>query len=362
MEDNKKKIVFFIQNFSRPAGSERVASIIANTLCASGYDVTVLSICGDNTCFYPLNRHVRLVTLIDRKQVNNKKDFFKVRKALKKFYENNHVDLVIDIFAALSIYTLSFKKKYHFKNITWEHFNFRANIGFNQFGRKLAAKKSNVIVTLTEKDRNYYIDAFPNMKAHIENIFNPSPYENIDPKSCIRENLLISVGRLTYQKGFDVMLNIWSKIESSFPDWKLQIIGSGEEEISLQKIIEEKQLERAELLPPTKNIAEYYRKAKIYLSTSRFEGLPMTMLEAQSFGVPIVSYDYDTGPSDIISDQVDGLLIENENEEQMTDRLTQLMRNSSEIKQYSDQAFESSKRFALKTIINRWLDLINDTL
>lgn len=362
MEDNIKKIVFFIQNFSRSAGSERATSIIANKLCDNGYDVTVLSICGDNTCYYSLNPQIRLVTLINRKQVNNKKDFFKVRKALKKFYKNNHVDMVIDIFAALSIYTLSFKKKYHFKNITWEHFNYRANVGFNQLGRKFAATKSDVIVTLTEKDKNYYIGAFPNMKALIINIFNPTPFENIDPKTCIRENLLISVGRLTFQKGFDIMLNIWSKIESSFPEWKLQIIGSGEEEFSLKNIIEEKQLERVELLPSTKNITEYYRKAKIYLSTSRFEGLPMTMIEAQSFGVPIVSFDYDTGPSDIISDQIDGLLIENENEEQMTDRLSLLMRNSSAIKKYSDQAFESSKRFELKTITNRWLDLINDIL
>ncbi len=361
MEESKKKIVFFIQNFSRPAGSERVTSIIANMLCASGYDVTVLSICGNNTCFYPLEKNVRLVTLIDREQVNNKKDFFKVRKALKNFYRQNRVDLVIDIFAALSIYTLSCKKKYHFKNITWEHFNFRANVGLNRFGRKLAAKKSDAIVTLTEKDRKYYRSAFPKMKAEIRHIFNPSPYEN-ETQSCKRENLVISVGRLTYQKGFDVMLQIWSRIEPLCPDWKLQIIGSGEEESALKELIAEKQIRRAELIPATKEIAEYYRKAKIYLSTARFEGLPMTMLEAQSFGVPIVSYDYDTGPSDIISDQKDGLLIENNNAEQMVERLTKLMQDASALELYSKQALISKNRFTGKTIFERWIDLINDIL
>ena len=105
-----KKIVFFIQNFSRPAGSERVTSIIASELSKKGYDVTVLSICGDNTCFFEIDEKIKLYTLIDSEAVENKKQFFTVLRKLKDFYKANKVDIVIDVFAALSIYTILLKK------------------------------------------------------------------------------------------------------------------------------------------------------------------------------------------------------------------------------------------------------------
>ena len=116
-----KSIVFFIQNMSRPAGSERVTSLIANELVKRGYQISILSICGDNTSFYPLDKSIQLDTIIDKEDVNNRKEFFSVLCGLQRYYKIHNTDLVIDIFASLSIYTILLKIFYGYKNkITWE--------------------------------------------------------------------------------------------------------------------------------------------------------------------------------------------------------------------------------------------------
>lgn len=356
-----KNITFFIQNFSRSAGSERVTSIIANAL-SNKYNITILSICGDNSSFYKINKNIKLITLIDKNEINNKKYFFKVLQALKKYYSKNKVDLVIDVFASLSIYTLLLKKKYKYKSITWEHFNFNANVGLNKLGRRMSAKKAEYIVTLTEKDKMYYLEALPKMKSKITSIYNPTPYKDVEVDNGLRENIVLSVGRLTYQKGFDILLKTWSNIEKSMNDWKLLIVGSGEEYDNLIQIIKEYGLKNVEFIAATNKIDEIYKKAKIYVSTARFEGLPMTMIEAQSFGLPIISFDYDTGPSDIVKSGEDGYLIENGNTEELNKALIGLMDNEKQITVFSDKAKISSKRFENSEIEKKWFNLIEELL
>ncbi len=353
-----RNIVFFIQNFSRPAGSERVCSLVANALAERGFSVTVLSVCGNNTCFYPLRNEVRLVTLLDRAEVSHKKNFFRIRSALKRFYKHNPTDLVIDIFASLSLYTLSLKRRFRYRSVTWEHFNFKADVGFNRFGRKLAARYADFIVTLTEKDKGYYCAAFPRRRAQIECLYNPSPYARERVAFSEREPIVLSVGRLTAQKGFGRMLEIWKETEPLADGWRLVIVGSGEEESRLREMIATYGLQRAELLPATKEIASWYRRAKLYLSTSWFEGLPMTMIEAQSFGLPILSYDYDTGPSDIIADGENGILVTDGDAERMKAALLSVMRDDGKAEKMSEAAFYASERFEAKKIYARWNELV----
>ena len=88
--------------------------------------------------------------------------------------------------------------------------------------------------------------------------------------------------------------------------------------------------------------------------TSRFEGLPMTLIEAQSFGLPIISYDIKTGPKDVVNNGEDGYLIENDNSEEFINRFLELSQNRKKIQKFSQKAFENSKRFKLDNIIKKW--------
>ena len=354
-----RNIVFFIQNFSRSAGSERVTSVVANMLSREGYNVTVLSICGNNTCFYEIDKKVRLVTLFDEPEINNRKSFFKVKRKLSSFYAANKTDLVIDVCAALCIYTLLLKRKFRYKNITWEHLNFTVKSGMNKFGRKYAARKSDCIVTLTEQDKSFYTEAFPRMRAKIYAVYNPSPYycrENTDN----RENIIISVGRVDYLKGFDRLIDVWQIIQERIPDWKILVFGEGDKKEFLQEELKRRNIKNFEFRPATRNIDEWYKKSKIYVSTSRTEGLPMTMIEAQTFGLPIISYNFITGPKDIISDGKSGFIIREEDSEAFGKAVLKLTEDENERLRMSENAYIESKRFSVGKICEKWSKIISE--
>lgn len=354
-----KKIVFFIQNFGRPAGSERVTSIVANHLIDAGYNVSILSICGDNTAYYPVNESIRLYTLIDKPDVDNRKMFFQVLGNLKKFYQENDIDICIDVMSSLSIYTILIKKRFGLKNVTWEHFNFKINTGMCWYGRRFAMRFSDQIVTLTNTDKRYYCNN-KRIKSAVEYIYNPTPYpsammHNFDNKQ------IISVGRLNNQKGFDRLIEVWTLVEPE-TDWELKIYGEGEDYEQLLSKIKNAGLKQIHLNCAVKNIDEQYMNSSLYISTARYEGLPMTMIEAQSFGLPIVSFEYDTGPSEIITDGVDGYILNSDDEQDLfrktAGKLLELINNEATRKEMSIKAKENSKRFENSVIIKKWLEIL----
>lgn len=359
MDKMRKTIVFFIQNFSRPGGSERVTAIIANELVKKGYDISILSICGDNTSFFDLSPEIKLVTLFNKAEVNNKKEFFSVLRELKKFYSGNHVDIVIDVFAALSIYTILIKKQLGLKNISWEHFNYNVNTGMNRLGRKLAVRYSDQIITLTNTDKQNY-EKNNKIRCKIDYIYNPSPFQNpiVDQ---VKQKWLISVGRLSYEKGYDRLIKAWSHSEN-YCDWELLILGDGKERNELQKLIDQLQLKRVKLIGAVKDVEKYYRQASIYISTSRYEGLPMTMIEAQSFGIPIISFDYENGPKEIIENDKTGIIISKGDEGEMiancSKEIISLINDPIRINRYSNNAKISANRFEMTPIIEKWNKII----
>lgn len=357
----KAKIVFFIQNFSRAGGSERAVSLVANELIKRNYDITILSICGENTCFFPLDERINLYTLVHKQDINNKLFFVKILGKLNEFYKNHKIDVCIDVFSSLSIYTVFMKKKFKFQNITWEHYNYLNNMGLNRIGRQVAIRFSDIIVTLTNTDKKYYLE---NNKKLIGNkvhaIFNATPYPNAEFKTN-RDKMIISIGRLEKLKGYDQLLDVWSRICFKYPEWSLQIIGEGEEYFNLQKIINQKKIKNAKLIGKRSDVDEFYKKASIYVSTSEQEGLPMTMIEAQSFGIPIISFDYETGPKDIISQDQDGFIIKqgNDRNEQMAKKISTLIENPKMLKDMCKRAKKSSARFNIEMIGNQWEYIIS---
>ena len=358
---DRKRILFFIQNFGRPAGSERVTALISSAFASMGHEVAVLSICGNNCSFYPIHESIKLYTLIDENNVDNRKNFFRVLKRLRKFYSSHPVDIVIDVMPSLSIYTLLLRRRFHYKNITWEHFNFKQNTGMCWYGRRAAIRYSNHIVTLTDTDKKFYT-AGGCRENKIDSIYNPSPFPKGEMHSFDNKNV-VSIGRLSPEKGYGRLLDIWKRIENK-TDWILHIYGGGEEKKNLIKMIESLSLERVYIHDPVKNIEKVYKNSNIYISTSYYEGLPMTMIEAQCFGLPIVSFDYDTGPIDIISDGVDGILIKRDSEDAMIDNtadcLLSLINNKDEIIRLSENALKSRERFKTDLIMDRWNRIIEE--
>lgn len=363
MRLNKMRVVLFIHNFSRGAGSERATASLANYLVQQGCQVTILSICGDNTSFFEIDQRIQLATAINKPDVDNKMSAISVYMALDKFYFAHPIDLVIDVFSGLSLYTNLLKRKHGFRNITWEHFSLTNETRVSRFARRRALAQSDHYVVLTKTDLDSYLRRYPNIKDRITCIFNWTPYPHAVPLSYRdREKTVLTVGRLTQVKRFDRILKIWAMLENDNPDWTLKIAGTGELERSLRSLAFELNLRNVTFLGQVTDLSAFYKKASIVVSTSDTEALPMAMIEAQSFGVPIVSLDYLTGPRDIITPGYDGLIADGETEAEqlakMAEQLSALMNDDETLSRMIRNAKASSARFESSAIGRQWRDVI----
>ena len=351
-----KKICFFSANFENSGGTERVTSIIANELVKEGYDITIISCIGGKKSFFELNPAIKLDRLYEKcgGLKFNLTASLKLRKKLKE----EKFDYIIDIDTIHSFFSIPASLGLKTKVISWEHFNFynTMSIKRREWGRVLASKYSNRIITLTNEDKEAFIKNLK-VRSKIDYIYNPTPYPNEEKNKC-ENKIAISIGRLTSIKRFNELLKIWSLIERRDQEWELYIIGSGEDKEKLLKQKENLNLERVIFIENTKNIKEYYKKASIYLMTSKFEGLPMTLIEAQSFGLPIISYDIKTGPKDIITNGKDGYLIEDNNKELFVEKFLELANNEEKMQEFSKQAYKKSNRFKINNIIEKWIEIL----
>lgn len=175
--------------------------------------------------------------------------------------------------------------------------------------------------------------------------------------------LLLAVGRLHAVKGFDWLIEAFSNLVHKYPDWDLVILGEGSLRAMLERQVRELSLESRILLPGrTGNINEWYESADLYVMSSRTEGFGNTLVEAMAYGLPVVSFDCDTGPRNIIRHEVDGLLVRPGDLAELTAALDRLMSDDLLRKQYSERALEVRERFSMVRIAGMWEKLFEELL
>jgi glycosyltransferase involved in cell wall biosynthesis len=215
-------------------------------------------------------------------------------------------------------------------------------------------KKLDGFVVLTKEDRESWKEL-----DNVEVIPDPLPFK-INSTSSLSSKRVIAVGRYVYQKGFDLLLQAWAKIEKPNQDWELVIFGQGDRQPYLQ-IVNDLNInkEHCHLFGPTNEIENEYLKSSIFVFSSRFEGFGMVLIEAMSCGLPCVSFDCPCGPKDIISDGIDGLLVSNGDVIQMANKLSELMNNHDEIMRLSRGALVKAENYSIDSISNIWKSLFD---
>lgn len=341
-------------------GTGRVCTDIANKFAQLNYEVTILSFYGDQP-YFKLDPAVKVVAAFDKKY--NFKLFlpFVVLKLRRKIQQVNP-DILINVDSALFVYSLVSTYQLGIKNIVWEHFNFHVSLGASVrvWARRLAVKYADAIVTLTKQDKSNWEDNL-NCRVPIVTIPNPSPFHNLTYNRN-KAKIVLSAGRLTYQKGFDRLLDVWHMVKqhAAAEDWKLHVVGSGELQIELENKINTLQLTPSvQLIPATTNIQEHYRNAGIYCMASRFEGFGMVLIEAQAFGIPVVSYDCEAGPAEIISNDQNGFLVKDGDATALKTALLNLMENEGERLRMGEQSFNNSFNYTIDVVIENWIALFN---
>lgn len=174
---------------------------------------------------------------------------------------------------------------------------------------------------------------------------------------------VIAIGRLSYQKGFDRLIEAWSIVHKTHPDWHLSIFGDGELRKELLAQITALELEESiKILPPTLNIGEEYYKSSLFVLSSHYEGLPMVLLESMAYGLPVVAFACKCGPKDIIADGKEGFLIEEGNVPALAESMIKLMGDERLRKQMGKAAYLKSQSYSEEIVMQKWQELFRSLL
>lgn len=348
-----------------PAGGiERVIATLANKF-SDELDVTIL-VKDKAYSHYPLNNKVKIESLDNeiKFDLNSKfnrvveagKNFYSSKKKLKNFLNSHQYDYYY-IAHPLNALEFHLAKGIDDKVIITEHGGIDAyNTVYKKIKQWLYPKAKKYVVPTKTDTKLYKNLGFP--AVYIPHFKSKMPYT----KSHQDNKIAISIGRMTEAKRQWILIDLWDKIvhKHNITDWQLYIVGEGNlKETYLNKIKELQLSEYVKILPPKKSVEEYYREASFFLLSSQSEGFGMVILEAMSFGLPCISYDCPAGPRDIITDNVDGFLVEFDNFEELENATLEMINNQTKMIEFGDNAYTASKKWDDEHILTEWKKVLN---
>ncbi len=357
------RICFFIGDLNNSGGTERVSSVIASELQHRGYQIHILSLqCGKKP-FFELADGIHISQLFTKAGRGMLRLPITIMR-LRRYLRQQQIDILIDVESMLALYALPAVVGLNIRHICWEHFNYSVDLGkaSRRLARKLAARFADDVVTLTERDKQLWLTN-TTCKANITAIPNPVTISPPTEINLHKEKLFLAVGRLTYQKGFDLLLQAWAQVALLHPDWRLRIVGDGEDKAMLEQLLYELNIETsAELIPKTNNIAEHYQQAAFFVLSSRFEGFGLVLVEAQRYGLPAISFDCDVGPAEIIKHGETGWLCAAGDVSELSEKIRNSLRHFDDVNLYNKLSVSAIKnvenRFSIDKVVGMWSELI----
>lgn len=353
------KICFFIADICGRGGTERVTSLVANGLVERNFMVDIVTCRGSGKSFFMLQKQVQVFSLHSDKILNPVLRMVHNFKCLWKIVKNRDYNVVIAVDISLYLYLFPLQLAKKCKCIAWEHFNYYiSSTGYTKIARHLAVKYADYVIVLGKHDLKSYRQHYPKAKK-LTYIYNPVAFEKSNPENIGRHRI-IAVGRLMEQKGFDLLIEAWKIIERNKPDddWVLDIYGEGELGEELQGKITKYRLKRCHLKGYTEDIETEMRSSSLFVLSSRYEGFVLVLLEAQSKGLPCVSFNCKEGPAEVIDNGVNGFLAEDGNIKDLAQKMQMVMYNDKLRKSFSEKAQKDLGRFRVDLIINKWAGLL----
>tara|TARA_R110002049_G_scaffold240425_1_gene413894 strand:+ start:151101 stop:152189 length:1089 start_codon:yes stop_codon:yes gene_type:complete len=355
------KIDFVIGRL-KAGGAERVVSLLANYFASKGHTVRIITfIEGDD---YKLDPRIERIKLHKKLIVNFvvvRGFFFLLSYYFKK---KNRPDIISSHIDFVGYATIIPSKLYKIRVVVSEHFNH-----LNQEPSLLRSLLWHVLYRLPDAVTvltKFDIPFFTKKTKRVLVMENPCSFEPIDDLNSQRKKTILTVGNLDryHHKGFDNLLQIASQVFKNHPDWKLKIVGGGDDGLKiLKKMATDLKIEKqVKFLGYRNDIKELMSQAEIYVLSSRHEGLPMVLIEAMSQGMACISYDCVSGPSDIIEHGTNGILVADQNKAAMTTELNKLIDNEDLRQSLRNNSLKSLDKFTMENVGNKWMRLFNDLL
>ncbi|NOT52686.1 MAG: glycosyltransferase [Chitinophagaceae bacterium] len=279
-------------------------------------------------------------------------DVLKLRKTFKQLQPGIIIASEYP-FAAAAVLSGARKRS---KIISWEHHHYY-ELKRNNFWEKifrLTYPKLHTVVCLNDDEKKLFAPLNPNTFV-IPNFIEQSG------KSSLNNKTILTIARLTAVKGIDLLLQTAKEVLQKHPDWQWKLIGDGEMKDEVLYFIEKETLQNKFIFQPpvTHNIMAEYQNASLYVMTSRNECFPMTLLEAQSAGLPCIAFDCETGPRHIIHNNENGLLVEKENTVKLAGAISSLIDDKEKRKRMSERALVDVKRFSPEAVHKLWAAIIS---
>lgn len=378
-----KHIVYSIGELSVAGGIGRIVSLKANWFAEHGYKVTIITTEGNTKeSYYLLSPKIEIIPLnINYLTVyNNKRNLWGMIKSLadrikktklhKKLLKKYLQDHPCDVFFTTGNIPFVCRFKDGSKKIYETHFSCEAQRQFIKNAPKIfaffyrmydALQQRNLrhydhVVVLTQRDLE--LRGKPENGVVIPNFITAKTQEILPD---YQSKKVISVGRYDHVKGFDLLFKVWKIVKTNYPDWHLHIYGHayGRTEY-YQNLIQESGVQNVvHLHSEVKDIESKYMSSSFYVMASRYEGFPLVLPEAMSCGLPCIAYDINCGPSDIITDGVDGILVHAlENVEALAEAICKMIENPQLREDMGKRAKKNIQRFNIDQVMQYWIEMI----
>ena len=381
MNQRKYKICYCAPAIYSAGGVERVVSFKASYFAeVYNYDVTIIVTEGKGReCFFPLSDKVKVINLNLGFEELWKASFikkvslylakqFKYRRILKTELMRIRPDVTISVLRREINFINSIPDGSHkigelhvnrsnYRNFTSRDNNFVkrffARFWMNDLLRHL--KKLDRMVVLTEDAKQDWPEL-----SNVQLIPDPIPFK-VDQVSTLSSKRIVSIGRYAYEKGNDLLLKAWAMVENQCQGWTLDIYGQGNQ-TPYRELMQELGIDesRCHLHGSMKDVKAIYQGSAIFTLPSRFEGFGLVIIEAMACGVPVVTFDCENGPRNIITNNQDGILVKPFDVDEHADSLLRLIQDDQLRFQMGTRAYESSQRYLIEDIAQKWKDLFDE--
>lgn len=361
----KKKIIFYIGSLTK-AGAQRVIINLTQSLLEKGYDITIVTIAKEEDEYLLPKGAVRIISDLTQKEIRNNRLLNLKNRIIKlrDIWKNENPDLIVsfigknNFMAILTSMGLKIPVAVSVRGEPTEEYY----TGLLRFLARYLFRAASGIILQTEESKKFFPPKTLKKAVVLPNPLNPIFIEEVCHEE--REKKIVLVGRIDSNKNQKLAIRAFQMISNKFPEYKMEIWGTGEDFRALTEFVKEIGMEEKILLQgATDQVKEKLKSAALYILPSNTEGMPNSLMEAMALGLPVISTDCPCGgPKELIQDGINGLLVPVKDEERMAEAMERVLENKEFRSKLGENAMKIRDRLHPDKVNEKWEEYLSSLI